>query len=176
MKTYDLTQSGSAELQQDVLLEIMSGRCLFTSLLDLCCGEMTVVRHITPYFQSTLAIDVQDREHRPRSVAFVQADVLEILPAIVNRFQVAFCGDGLEHFRKDDGRTLLRLMESAARLPIIFTPLGDVDVHPRATDPDAHKSGWLPEELEALGWETLTFPNWHAALNCGAFFAWKEQA
>jgi len=175
MKAYDPNSTGSAALQIDVLLEIMIGRCKFGSFLDLCCGEMTVTREILPYVRSSLHIDVQDREFRPKQVAFVQADVLEILPAIVNRFDVAWCGDGLEHFRKDDGRDLLTLMEKAAKLPIIFTPLGDFEVEPRASDPDKHKSGWWPRDLEARGWNTLAFPNWHPTLGIGAFFAWKEQ-
>ncbi len=175
MKTFDLEQPGSADLQAEVLREIINGNAEWGTLLDLCCGEMTVMRHFlatreSGSFKETIHVDVADCPLRPADAPFIQMDVIKFMKA-ARIYSVAFCGDGLEHFTRKRGGELLKLMQKRARLSVIFTPLGDYLVEPQSKNPDAHKSGWLPADLP--GWETMVFPNWHPTLDLGAFFAWK---
>ncbi len=172
MQTFDLTAHGSADLQAEVLSAIVIDHGKRGSLLDLCCGEMTVARRLMCSFHTGLCVDVQDCAIRPPDWPFLQADAIKLLKIMQNTVDVAFCGDGLEHFTKTQGAELLKLMLRRARLSIIFTPLGDYLVEPKSKNPDAHKSGWTPDDLP--GWETLVFPHWHPTLNLGAFFAWKQ--
>lgn len=142
------------------------------SFLDLCCGEMSMTRLMK--FKWSLHVDIQDFPLRPGSFPFIKSDVFDALRAISDgHFDVCFCSDGIEHFRKTDGLRLLSEMERVSKLQIIFTPLGDMWLHPESTDPHAHKTGWMPDELNNLGWTTKVFPRWHEKWNFGAFFAWK---
>lgn len=141
------------------------------TLLDLCCGEMTVTRKMK--FRDSLHVDVQDCPNRPREFTFYQTDALGLFPLGMETFDVALCSDGIEHLEKAYGLDLLRKMEGMSRVPIIFTPLGEYKLAPGSDNPDDHKSGWLPEEFRARGWRTSVFPGWHEVLGIGAFFAWK---
>lgn len=167
---FDLTQPGSGELQLQVLRSII-GDSSQKTLIDLCCGEMTVSRHLK--FASSVHVDVTDEPLRPRHAVFVHSDVFGDHPVFKTRYNVALCADGIEHFTKADGFRLAHQMTMLADLSIVFTPLGEYMVDPLNTGPHTHKSGWLPDDLP--GWHTLVFPNWHPTLNCGALFYWHDR-
>ena len=163
--------SGSISKYLSVLHEII-GPTDDKTLLDLCCGEMTATRQMT--FRDRLCVDKVDWVNRPAEFRFLKQDALYVLDFTDNySFDVSLCSDGIEHMTKDEGLKLLMEMPRVSELAIIFTPLGDMNIIPGATDPDSHKSGWLPDEPAFDGWKTLVFEDWHPTLNHGAFFAWK---
>lgn len=164
---------GSGQLYLSILRRII-GPTEDLTFLDLCCGEMAQTRHLK--FRDSLHVDVKDWPERPPEFRFIRLDVREFVQVQVMGFDVCLCSDGIEHLQKEDGVALIENMALVARLPIIFTPLGDHRIVPGSTDPDDHKSGWLPEEFEARGWKTDVYPDWHRESpkwNCGAFFAWR---
>lgn len=69
---------------------------------------------------------------------------------------VVLAAEIVEHHEKAEGLELLRLVEERARhLAIVTSPIGllaqgELDGNPW----QVHRSGWTPEELEALGWTT----------------------
>lgn len=69
---------------------------------------------------------------------------------------VVLAAEIVEHHEKTEGLELLRLVEERAiHLAIVTSPIGflrqgELDGNPW----QVHRSGWTPEELEALGWTT----------------------
>ncbi len=172
-------QTGSLELWLKVVREIIGQPTETLSLLDLCCNECTATASLK--WDHHVAVDVVDWPTRKRVDSFFLRDAVAFLADEGGlsgygdgRFDVCICSDGIEHLTKQNGLKLLTEVPRVARLSILFTPLGPYMLDPTATHPDAHKSAWLPEELEALGWQTKSFPAWHPTLNVGAFFAWKN--
>lgn len=167
MTAFDLNSHGTLEIYLGVLYSII-GDTTNKTLIDLCCGEMGRTRHMK--FASSIHVDVIDEPLRPRDFAFIQTDVFSEHDVFKRKYDVAFCGDGIEHFTKADGYRLAHHMTLLGRQAIIFTPLGEYMVDPNATGPYPHKSGWLPGDLP--GWKTMVFPNWHPTLGIGAMFFW----
>lgn len=124
-------------------------------------------------FKSSVHIDVEDFELRPKEFRFIQTDVLGDHPVFSERFDVALCTDGIEHFLKEDGLRLANRMTQLADLSIVFTPLGDYKVDTQSRCPHAHKSGWRTGDLP--GWQCMVFPNWHVSLGIGAVFFWTRK-
>lgn len=172
---------GSLSLFQNVLGRIVERPFAELSVLDLCCGECSHVRGLR--FNESLHVDVQDWPNRPKELDFLRWNVNEIehtRAARRERWDVTLCSDGIEHLDRMDGLRLMHRMMQYGRVAVIFTPFGeypelcDPRLKPMAfsTDPDQHKSKWLPEQFRDLKWQTLEFPNWHGSF--GAFFAWKN--
>jgi hypothetical protein len=160
---------GSGELY----LRVMKAICGDTqgkSMVDLMCYHAPY----TPLlgFSKRTYVDIQDRglDHKEEQEYFVKSDVFDYLMNTERPFDVAICSDGLEHLSRDRGVDLLVLMMDCSEKSIIFTPLGEYNVT-KDDHPDSHKCGWMPEEFKD-GWATIVFPDFHPALNTGAFFAW----
>lgn len=159
---------GSGELY----LKVMKAICGDTegmSMVDLMCYHAPY----TPLlgFDKRTYVDIQDRglDHKGEQPYFIKADVFEYLSSIERPFDVAICSDGLEHLSRDRGIDLLVMMMDYSEKSIIFTPLGEYMVT-NDDHPDSHKSGWAPKDFSD-GWATVVFPDFHPALNTGAFFA-----
>lgn len=142
------------------------------TFLDLCCGEMTHTRELK--FKRSVHVDVVDWPTRPKEFDFRRESVLDCKFSACE-FDVCLCSDGIEHLDINDGLLLIMKMSTWSTVPIIFTPLGSYMVNPTATDPDSHKSGWLPSDFERFGWLTEAHPDWHPTLGVGAFFAWRPK-
>jgi hypothetical protein len=160
---------GSGELY----LRVMKAICGDTqgkSMVDLMCYHAPY----TPLlgFSKRTYVDIQDRglDHKEEQEYFVKSDVFDYLMNTERPFDVAICSDGLEHLSRDRGVDLLVLMMDCSENSIIFTPLGEYMVT-NDDHPDSHKSGWMPEDFRD-GWGCIVFPDFHPALNTGAFFAW----
>lgn len=170
-----MPEAGSLELWLEVVQGIIGGPTEGLSLLDLCCNECTGTSRMRWKWHA--GVDVVNWPTRSSLSLFYQLDALEFLQDRTHMgvapYDVCICSDGIEHLTKAQGLQLLTEMERVASLNIIFTPLGDYLVEPESTHPDVHRSGWNPEELEALGWTTIVYPHWHATLGVGAFFAHK---
>ena len=159
---------GNGDLQLRVLLDII-GTTTDKSFLDLCCGEMTITRSL--HFKESLHLDVVDEPLRPRHFNFMRCDIMEA--KFPRRYDVAYCGDGIEHLSREDGLCLINELPVVADIAILFTPLGPYCLDPAATSPHAHKSAWWPNDFPE-DWSTWVFPNWHPTLGIGAFFAYKK--
>jgi len=141
-------------------------------VIDLGCGK----RHHTKHLPNTVWVDI-DPNHADDPRVLVM-DVREA-PHVFRRmhFDCAVLTDIIEHFPKDDGFKLIREVQPLADRVIIFTPLGEmwVDKDREPESPHHHRCGWMPFELEALGFKTWVWPKMHNFNGSifGAFYAWK---
>jgi len=81
------------------------------------------------------------------------------LPFKAKSFDVALCVEVIEHLDKTEGEELLRRMEEVAgRQIIVTTPWGFCPLEERYDNPYLnHRSAWLPEEFEEMGYEVYPF-------------------
>lgn len=169
MLTVSLLGGGDEPRFMKTLRQIIGVDPANLSMIDLCS-------HIAPLtqklgFRDATFMDANDHSAHIRKGQFFTGDVLGIHPIFEKHYDVALCLDGIEHMHKPQGRMLLNRMESIASKAILFTPLGEWMVDPTSTDPESHKCGWYPEELN--GWASIAYPEWHTTLGIGAFFFWK---
>lgn len=162
--------SGNAWKHQDILKAICGDTSSASALDAMCCHGNSTKRL---EFRRKVFVDVQYRpiDMNPTDL-FVVTDIFNFLSHEEYIFDVAFCLDGIEHLTKDEGYVLIDKLEKRADKVIFFTPLGEYALSDD-NDPDHHHSGWLPSEFEALGYETIVFPDFHDTINAGAFFAFK---
>jgi len=162
---------GNGEVHLDVLKAIC-GNTENKSMVDLCCGFAPQTRRLG--FVSRLYVDSVKRDLAEESKWFANEDVFYFLDKNTLHFDVGISLDAVEHFVKERALLLLNKMRMISNKQIIFTPLGDYLIETTRTDnPDSHKSGWLPQEFEDMGYATIVFPNFHKLLNIGAFFAFR---
>lgn len=165
---------GNGDIHLDVI-KVICGTTENKSMIDLCCGFAPQTRQLG--FKNKLYVDVVYRDLMEESDDFRVMDVLAFMKGGGDHgkyFDVSIMLDGIEHFRKDDANYILDWMYENSDKQIIFTPLGDYVIETVPTNhPDSHKSGWMPEDFEAMGWNTIVFPKFHALLGIGAFFAFN---
>lgn len=169
MKITSNDRIGSPALYLQILKAIC-GNTAGKSVLDLCCCKSPHVPQLG--FEKRTYVDIQDwgLDFPEEQLYFFQRDVFNFLNDC-EHFDVAVISDGIEHFTKAQGITLLFLMQSRSAKQIIFTPLGDYLIEKKTTDnPDSHKSGWLPKDFP--GWGIIELANFHPTLGIGAFFSW----
>lgn len=150
------------------LLKIISG-AQTDSFIDLCSYEAGMTRDLP--FRRKVFVDAITPPHPPSQGTFIEASILSDHPIFNERFDVAFCLDGIEHLHKAEGFQLLSRMQTISRKQIVFTPLGEYMVNPHDSHPHSHKSGWLPEDVRDHA--VIVCPNWHPTLGVGAFFFFK---
>lgn len=168
----DVNKSGSGELWLSVVRRIIGKPTEGLSLLDLCCNECTTTARFK--WKRHCGVDVVSWPKRPKWVEFHLKDAKQFaFECDFEEFDVCIVSDGVEHFTKFEGQQMLDAATGAARLVIMFTPLGEYMVDPSSTHPDSHKSGWWPQEFVDNGWAVDVYPKWHPSLGVGAFFAWK---
>lgn len=145
------------------------------SMIDIGCGFAPQTRQLG--FKEKRYVDIVIRDLESENEFFERTDILYLVSTQAHvKYDVSICLDCIEHFNVKDGLKVIRWMEENSTTQIFFTPLGDYMIEPIATNnPDSHKSGWLPEDFEKLGYATIVFPNYHPKLNIGAFFAFKSE-
>jgi len=161
---------GSEGLADRIITSLLPGQTSDLSLADLGCGSAPRTRWIKA--RSQAFVDTQRNAGSPPKT--IQADLFDFMRLPGSVFDLSFCLDVIEHFEKPRGLEILALVEERTRvMSMIFTPLGDMLINP--SDPTGHKSGRLPEELEARGWDTIVLPRFHDpwldGQTWGAFFA-----
>lgn len=169
-KIYQQTE-GSLDVMLDVInaiLEAPGGMIV--------CDLMACEGSVTHHLKVGKKIYVDIAEHNIRGFEkhkdeFILMDAIEYLKTTDKKFNLTISLDGIEHLSKERGLFMLELMREKSDNQIIFTPLGDFVVEPETENPDGHKSGWLPEDFEKLGWAVLTFPKFHVLHGTGGFFA-----
>lgn len=165
--------SGSHPLWLEVVNGII-GSAPRAVMVDVCCGATAVTRHLD--YPIVECCDLEPRHPDvPENWKFTQRSAIHFLEQFPCKYaDLVICSDGLEHFTKVQGYKLLRQMERAGKLAIIFTPTGDTKFDPEATDPHTHKSSWTAEHFAKLGWESDYYPDWHPTLGWGGIFAWNR--
>jgi hypothetical protein len=138
--------------------------------LDLGCGE---AKHTLP-LGNVRFIDALKMEGAPDSVEI--GDIRKIAE-LVPRYSFGTCYllDVPEHLTKPEGVALLDELQTICKRTVFFTPLGELWVTGE-DHPYSHKCGWTPDEAEALGYQTWTWPKYHRfaeGQTHGAFWAWK---
>lgn len=131
------------------------------------------------------------REMRPDIIALT-GTAQEKLPDIESKsLDSVFLLDVLEHLPKYDGLSVLNhAIRIAREQVVIFTPLGFFRQDEEEIDGwgmhgghwQAHLSGWVPEELAALGFDAYVCSNYHSVdahgnrlpTPQGAFYAIKD--
>lgn len=139
-------------------------------MLDLGCGEA----HVTKNFDG----DYVDLVVRGAAPGKTIKDDIRNAPKRFSKFHynLLILTDVLEHLTQFDGAELISKMEPICAATVIFTPVGPWELDPEATDPDAHKSAWTPEQFWMNGWEILEIPachRWNDGSTLGAFWAWQ---
>jgi len=139
--------------------------------LDLGCGAAPYTRNL----QDCVWMDMKPHATWPKRII---VDDIRKAPDMFQKwkFGTGVMLDVVEHLHKPDVLKLLAGLEPLCRRVLIFTPLGDLWLTPDSTDPHHHVSGWTPEEFQAMGFHTWTWPKFHLFENGvthGAFWAWK---
>ena len=145
-----------------------------TSVLDIGAG----IRPL-PWFTPRTHIVIEPheeyierlRELRP-DITVIPGTAQETLPHIESKsLDSVFLLDIIEHIPKNEG---LEVVDHAVRIArqqvVIFTPLGFFPQDEAEIDRwgmhggywQAHRSGWMPEELTALGFDAYICKNYHA--------------
>ena len=165
--------NGSGEIHLDVLKTIC-GDTKGKSMLDLGCGFAPQTRQLG--FTQKKYVDIVKRDLGEETPFFYHEDILQFLmDNITKKWDVCISLDVIEHFTSFYARAILGSMMQISDKQIIFTPLGEYILETTPSkDPDTHKSGWLPEQFEQMGWNTIVFPNFHPTLEIGAFFAYRS--
>lgn len=86
--------------------------------------------------------------------AIYHAEAIPFLRDTGEQWDVVLAAEVVEHHEREEGLELLRLVKARARrLAIVTSPVGFLRQGPLEGNPyQVHRSGWTPEELEALGW------------------------
>jgi len=141
----------------------------FESLIDVGCGVASrlssQVAGIIPF---TVGVDgflpvIQDSV---RTGPYTQYHCLDAL-SVGDRFEpesfdVAMALDVIEHFPKEQGYELLKVLEMVARRRVvIFTPSGFLPQGDKAGNPlQVHQSGWRAEDFERRGYDVTGVNGW----------------
>lgn len=128
------------------------------SILELGAGRNSYIRNIDKKVHIT-AVDVHENsiEDAKKNIIYneyIQADVLMMDGKINNKsYDIVVAFDLIEHFDKENGERLIRLMENIARKRIIiFTPNGYLPQPAFDNNPfQEHKSGWSFDEMRRRG-------------------------
>ena len=92
------------------------------------------------------------------------------------RFNLAVMTDVIEHLLPADADKIIVDLEPFTKATVIFTPCGPWRLDPTATDPDSHKSSWMPGDFAAKEWTVWEWPSFHGPVDgqiLGAFWAWR---
>lgn len=167
--TFVSLMNGSADMARTIVRSAIPKPTERLRAIDLCCNQASIVGPLQ--FHDITYVDIEPQPSLPVK-QFIQADVREPHWIFTQKFDAAFCIDGIEHLRRIDGMRLLQRMESMAPMQLIFTPLSAFgDFNDKSTNPHIHRSLWQPWDF--AGWTKVVFPAWHALWNIGAFFAWR---
>jgi|GEM_PF-1734342 len=162
--------AGTYERFLDIVRAIVGPGLESQSMIDLFSHVARLTRRL-PFARSTF-VDIGNYVSEFAGLEFVHADVIHGDHEVLRRqYDVALCLDGIEHVHKPEGRILLQRMQGFSRKQILFTPLDPWMVDETATNPEAHKCCWKPDELP--DWAHIVLPEWHPLLGIGAFFFWQ---
>jgi len=131
------------------------------NLLDLGCGSNSPIQYFSKKCYC-VGIDIYEKnieESKSKKIhnEYFQIDVLNINEHFQpNSFDCVVALDLIEHFPKDKGIQLIKVMENVAKRRIVlFTPNGFVPQHDEKNPWNRHKSGWTVEEMRSRGYKVI---------------------
>lgn len=130
------------------------------TVLDVGCGSWSPLANVKKSFYS-VGIDVHKpsiEEIKKKKIhdTYKVGDVLKIGTYFKPKsFDAVVALDVVEHFKKEEGLSLIRQMEKIAKKKvIILTPYGFTKQHPVDGNPfQEHKSGWNIEDFKKRGYK-----------------------
>jgi len=131
------------------------------TILDLGCGGGAPMRFINRHKHFyCVGLDIyrpwlSDAKSHERHSDYVMCDIRK-LPIEEKSFDIVLCLEALEHLTKEEGRQLLKDMETIARRQVIITtPVGKFPQHPALNDNpyEEHTSSWRPVEFGLYGYK-----------------------
>jgi len=137
------------------------------TVLDLGCGEGDLMREVSRGKQWEIyGVELFKKAGRKAKKSGVYKDVfigsVTDLPKSIlkNKYDIVFCSQVLEHLVKNNGKEAIKTWEKLARKKIVITtPVGYMEYDPiveKEIDDNPlqkHLSGWLPKELDKLGYK-----------------------
>jgi len=133
------------------------------SILDLGCGNNSPLQYFPHMSSRACGIDIfypYLKESQIKGVhrKYILANILNICIK-TKSFDCVLALDLIEHLEKEEAFELINTMESIARKKvIIFTPNGFLQQKPYdGNQYHIHKSGWVCEDLEKLGFTPFGF-------------------
>lgn len=134
------------------------------SILDAACGLSLKSKYIPA--QIRVGVDIYEEyfNHIEADVPYVviKHDIRKLREIFVPKsFDLVIALDVMEHLEKEESLDVLRQCEEIARKAVIIeTPRGfiptNMDILGHGGDVwQTHRSGWEPEEFEALGYKTV---------------------
>jgi len=134
------------------------------SILDVACGLSLKSKYIPA--QIRVGVDIYEEyfKHIESDVPYVvlKYDIRRLREIFMPKsFDLVIALDVMEHLEKPESLDVLRQCEQIARKAVVIeTPRGflptNIDILGYGGDEwQTHRSGWEPEEFEALGYKTL---------------------
>jgi len=121
--------------------------------------------------EPTLQACREDRGHVYNNL--VLCDALKFLRKTERKWDAIIAAELIEHLTKEDGKRLCTLVTKRSKAailtsPIGFAPQGQIENNPH----QEHISGWVPEELEKLGFKS--FAQVYFGYTLGVYY-WSEK-
>ena len=153
------------------------------TLLDVGCGAESPIRTFSKKIRSTVGVDAHERsvEHSRNLGIHGSYQVMDITKISdkfsAKSFDIVLLSDVIEHLKKEDGTRLVHAAEKIAKKRvIIFTPNGYLRQTPDDDNPhQTHLSGWLPAEMERLGYRITGINGLKFLRTEHARIAWKPR-
>ena len=158
-----------------------------TSVLDVGCGQGKYLSTLPAQVTTRWGVDANAREIGhivgPRLAAAVIATAEDFLPRVQSKsFDVVIALDFIEHLDQDTSRAVVVHMRRICRSAVlVFTPKGFVENGDQYHDPESrylqtHRCGWLPKDLEDLGFSVTEWSGFDYGQGLGPASAalWAE--
>lgn len=168
-KIYEILKSttlfGRGQLIKYLEQEIVPG-C--SSLLDLGCGSNSPISKFSLKIPYRVGVDIFDKSiwlSKKNNIhnEYIKIDILNIENKFEEKsFDCVIAIDLIEHFSKEDGLNLLRIMEKISKKKVVIsTPNGFVPQNEYDGNRyQAHLSGWTYEEMVKMGFRIIGISGW----------------
>ena len=159
------TLFGRGQLIKDLEQEIVPD-C--SSLLDLGCGSNSPISRFSSKIPYRVGVDIFDNSiclSKKNNIhnEYIKIDILDIENEFEEKsFDCVIAIDLIEHFSKEDGLNLLRIMEKISKKKVVIsTPNGFVPQNEYDGNRyQVHLSGWSYEEMVKMGFRIIGIGGW----------------
>jgi hypothetical protein len=139
-----------------------------STLLDLGCGQDSLVRHLpdsvkrtgVDLYEPSIEISRKNKIHHD----YAKINILEALDHFGPKsFDHVTAMDVIEHLDREEGETLINVMEGLARKKVlILTPNGFVPQSHPDNPWQLHRSGWDTSDFSSRGYSVTGLHGWKA--------------
>lgn len=139
-----------------------------SSLLDLGCGSNSPISRFSSKIPYRVGVDIFDNSiclSKKNNIhnEYIKIDILDIENEFEEKsFDCVIAIDLIEHFSKEDGLNLLRIMEKISKKKVVIsTPNGFVPQNEYDGNRyQVHLSGWSYEEMVKMGFRIIGIGGW----------------